>query len=861
MSDWNPLLIEQWANRLGFASTPLFGSDDRDGFLLRDGDVGSFILTVGDHDLIARHAHSWAWSSFVPRTAVLDIKHNCTYIQRWDQKSATVRTGLPTEQEAALLVREFEDERQPVGKSVVEHCLDAFRLVRNKMRETGKGPADSLLAFYATFILASWAPYSIPSRVTNPAKLLLRNKMLTPAAAKHLSVVCESFPFHEAVEFVLDTQSHGHLMYPALTLRHAAGVLFQEAHFEIASESQGTLFLNNSKPARRQSFKHRDAVYTPPSIARTLAHAAVKLCQSSDDPISVLDPACGSGVFLLAASQELSGRRARLRGIDTSGIASQMADLTLRCDQDKRHTFEIDQANSLNLPSWEKPDIILMNPPFTAWEDMDSEDRQLVRDVLGADYHYRADKSLAFIAKALNELKAGSVLATIAPSSLLTSQSAQPLRERLRLDDEFTIELVLHLTGYGTFHSAIVDPACFVIKKVQSHNVRPIVLTSSYREAGATLRSVRTVLDTGDSADSIRRTLPAGRWVFPSSSESETLLDVVSGCPTQISDVFNVREGVRTGNKSVFTLDASVLDEREPTWRASAAFRYEATRGTIRLAKLEKARVVFYPYAEDGSPLFSTESELRNALPFYFEEILYPNMEELENRSWLNGPWWTLSRPRSWQYTFDKRIISGVFCQPGEFALDEIGDFVATQALVWELQDQAAHNSLQMAYIAILNSWEFFNLCCCYSRTMQGGQVECYGHHIAAVPMPNLLQCDKKTLEALTIVGTQMTQGTFPSSDEISTSVAMAYGVSTETLRSLRKEPIDVESEFERLWRWLMRDTKFVSRDDVVRRHPAYARIVMLRELAIPFIEAKHSDGGGQSNRRAHMLKIDTQNY
>jgi adenine-specific DNA-methyltransferase len=106
--------------------------------------------------------------------------------------------------------------------------------------------------------------------------------------------------------------------------------------------------------------------------------------------LKVFDPACGSGVFLKEILRQLSLKnyqgRVRLEGWDISPAAIDMARFILLYEKDKLNSqfpvdVEVHHRDSLD-ETYEWSDdinIILMNPPFLSWNNMDKQQRELMR--------------------------------------------------------------------------------------------------------------------------------------------------------------------------------------------------------------------------------------------------------------------------------------------------------------------------------------------------------------------------------------------------------------------------------------------------------------------------------------------------
>ncbi len=132
-----------------------------------------------------------------------------------------------------------------------------------------------------------------------------------------------------------------------------------------------SLVLNQPTPCRCVS--PHDVRFTPPNLARALVQKALEAMDSQGGSLTVLDPACGSGVFLVEAIRELSiegerSQKVKAIGYDISDIS---AYTTQFCLEYATHNAiasrdvqtEVIRCDSLDRP-WVNANVILMNPPF-----------------------------------------------------------------------------------------------------------------------------------------------------------------------------------------------------------------------------------------------------------------------------------------------------------------------------------------------------------------------------------------------------------------------------------------------------------------------------------------------------------------
>ncbi|MDA0200063.1 MAG: N-6 DNA methylase, partial [Bacteroidetes bacterium] len=135
--------------------------------------------------------------------------------------------------------------------------------------------------------------------------------------------------------------------------------------------------------------------------------------------VRVLDPACGSGIFLKEALRELARRdsnaHAVIRGLDISDLSVVMSRFVVgraASDAPFEVTVDITVDDALEA-EWRMPHIVLMNPPFVQVENLDEAQRASASRVLGAAAAGRFDLSMAFIAKASTEIADAGVLTSL----------------------------------------------------------------------------------------------------------------------------------------------------------------------------------------------------------------------------------------------------------------------------------------------------------------------------------------------------------------------------------------------------------------------------------------------------------------
>lgn len=272
--------------------------------------------------------------------------------------------------------------------------------------------------------------------------------------------------------------------------------------------ADGTDDLYERAFARVENSRRRGVTSMPLPYAQTLMRWASYVPGADLAGLLVLDPACGSGNTLLAATQVLAAR-GRVRrwgadrvvqeierciwGLDPDPIACHVTEVRLRrliahiipdlpAARRKAMQLHIHQTDSLMLPTDGRFKLVITNPPLATARGVvvsygGFESKTPPRDVW-----------LRFLEQSMRLVAYGGALAIALPEAFLTKPSAAPLREELRAD--WTLEHMAHLTGVfrsgpGTVMLLLRRDPPSDASMVQWERIERFSLTRATREASA----------------------------------------------------------------------------------------------------------------------------------------------------------------------------------------------------------------------------------------------------------------------------------------------------------------------------------------------------------------------------------------
>ncbi|MFC2252621.1 class I SAM-dependent DNA methyltransferase [Labrys portucalensis] len=757
-------VAQSWAERFGLATAPLFerGETDRpqDHTVLLDGGFGSFAMSETEEPIWRDpQIASWAWSSNLPHHVT--VSDTVVAVRRWDSPRAEEFSRTSIETQIEPFYEYLITDRVRSTRRVVDHVLQLFKGVRSLVADAGmqdERSIDVFLAFLGTLIEREKEADGVYE--TRTAAELLR--ALPPGGLDALMR-----------EIDQRTSLQAFRLFPSLAVRHAGSDIFQEAHFELI-RTPGVDLFGYSGLAESRAVTRGGAHFTPAPLARSIAEnslAQIKNLHGRQE-LTVLDPACGSGAFLQEAVRTLRrmgyAGRLRLIGRDISPAAIAMARFVVNhtvvdWSPDGGVVVDVEAADSLEVPL-PAADVVVMNPPFMAWSALEPQQRDQVRTVLGARQQGRADLSMAFVTRALDVLNDGGVLGALLPASLLTLQAAQEWRRDIIERGE--LRLLASLGEYGLFAHALVQVSAVVVSKPggaedRSGLFRAIVSTNSADATGNALRMLRRMpeQDQAESPDGSWRIfqLPVDKlqtrptWRITSPKMEAALSRLLEAGASAMVDLFEVRQGVRTGDNKAFLLDQVQYNALPP--RERRFFRRAIMNSSIQDGKIKETFWVFYPYGDPELALID-ENALRDSVPTFFRKNLEPRRASLSTRTSVgnNLNWWDLSRSRvSWALDERPRIISKYFGGTGGFAIDLRAEYITVQGFAWlpKWEDETSGEDeievlpsidLICAYSALMNSGKFAKVLEFYSPHVAGGQFDLSPRYVDNVVVPNLVE-------------------------------------------------------------------------------------------------------------------------
>lgn len=761
-----------WAEYSGLMPIQIDPTEDIQRFIMLDGGLYDFCLDFSRESWCKEECDSIAWSSNTKN--YVHINNDEVLVYNWLQPNVENIPCNIVRGKFNQFLRILNSNSYRSSDDVTPFILDIFRSLRNQTGER-KEPVEALNILYVLLVsleednlntdtLKKWG---LAENIDTPQNFDEYVERLKQGSCK--------------IKPVLD-----------LILRHGSGLLFQEAHrIALDFSKQLSLFGGYSSDIYLAEESYSSLHYTPLYLARSIVEKSIEGLDLTKTELKVLDPACGSGTFLMEVLKQLKEKNYAghiiIEGWDSSLCAVNSTKFLLAYEsrtQWGEGQLEISVKNvydSLQEDWNDNCDLILMNPPFVSMELLKDKDKKdAVNDVLAElSMRRRPNQAAAFLYKAVKALSPTGVLGTVLPSSILLFEQYDQLRSAVK--EICNLQVVARLGNY-IFENALTDVSVVLLKKKVRNTVLPQVIwcknevTIAY-EALKSWRKMRYSnspsciknnynIYTPDRFPLVQRswkTLPQKYDIFIGKLKERIYL----GQLCSLDSFMDIRQGLLRGDKQSFVLKSSeyqqLLDNEKKY------FRPLASAETIRDGRVVRDLYIWFPYNEGGL-IIKSEEQLSNLHMTY--EWLKLSKTVLEKRAGVKN-WWELTRPRSWQFKPAVRLISKRFGSSSSFAILRVPE-VIEEGNAFEFKKQYVEDD-KYFYLALFSSHIFDVLLSIYAKPLLSG-FDLGKIHIKKIPVPDASKYRHKELYAdLVECGKLYAEGKVYVLDRISTLASYFY--------------------------------------------------------------------------------------
>jgi adenine-specific DNA-methyltransferase len=317
------------------------------------------------------------------------------------------------------------------------------------------------------------------------------------------------------------------------------------AYLEDATRLEDVRFSRQKEVDSSKSLAERNVLgqySTPYVLARDIVSQALRFGNwTSSAPMSVIEPSCGSGVFLSALLDEPEAPRFLFTGVEIDPAYSRICVELFGNSGIKIVTGDFfDYA--LSPSARNSGDLLVANPPYVRHHhidfDLKSQLQERVNQELGIQVSGLSGLYLYFILLAHRVLREGAVASWLIPCEFLYTNYGRALREYM-LTRVTLLRLHLFATDDLQFSDALVSSCVITYRKAPPAADAEFVFTEGQFVADDSGRAIsNATLDYGS------------KWSFA------PIGDDADESGTTIGDLFKVTRGIATGNNDFFIMEA-----------------------------------------------------------------------------------------------------------------------------------------------------------------------------------------------------------------------------------------------------------------------------------------------------------------
>ncbi len=422
--------------------------------------------------------------------------------------------------------------------------------------------------------------------------------------------------------------------------------------------------------------KLNGVVYTPYFIVNYINHRVI--LEGKNNEVKIIDPACGSGIFLVDALFKLQKRTKKsfrelientIYGLDIDPTAVRRTKilLSLVCFESEGEIpkkFNIYNGNSLDKKFLKqtlgnkKFSAVVGNPPYIRIQNLDNGMRQIIRrywKFIRGD----TDLFIPFIELGIELLDSEGKMGYITPNSYFTTYAGKELRKFLQKNK--LIEEIVDFGSQQVFSGITSYTAITILSKKKKEK---FLLKKIENE-----KSIKN-LDNIKGETVTFNTLSFEKWVLVKRDERK-LLEAIENAPLKLEEIADIRVGLATLLDEVYIIEeAKEVDNYFIKILKGKEFliEKEITQEIIKASILkdekdilENKRRIIFPYKKiKGRFVIMREDELKTNFPKAYQYLL-------SCKDWLMSrdrgnkkyeTWFAFGRTQGINTSFGKKILT-----------------------------------------------------------------------------------------------------------------------------------------------------------------------------------------------------------
>jgi len=558
------------------------------------------------------------------------------------------------------------------------------------------------------------------------------------------------------------------------------GTIYEQYLGHILKKTEKRAKVTESHIRRKEQGIYYTPTYIVDYIVRHTLSELLKNKKINVEQIRVLDPACGSGSFLIKVFDLLNEHYQKdkdyqqteldlktgipfttkvkilqnnIFGVDLDKQAVEIAQLNLLLKIAERgHRLPLLEQNikcgnslindqkvaDLKAFNWDKEfepimteggfDVVIGNPPYVRQEELSE-----IKPYLEANYEtYQgtADLFVYFFEKELKLLKENGYFGMIVSNKWLRAGYGQNLRKFLT---RFWIEELIDFGDLKVFPDATIYPCIIIIRKIRKQNPRIRICkmeTLRFDSLEAYVKTNSFFVNQNDLSDK--------EWNIQKREGNELLKKIrSSGVPIEEYVGAKIYRGILTGLNEAFTIDESKKAEliREDSRNDELIKPFLTGAESKRYSIKSKKKYVIF--TRRGIDIFQYPSILRHLEQFKDKLSPKKNKEQEIGRKPGSYKWYEIQDSTAYYGDFEKpKIIWGNLSTRSSFSLDETDHFyVNAPACILPTNSKYV--------LGILNSKviSYFLKSICAER--QGGFIEQKPVYVSQVPIKKPTQAQE----------------------------------------------------------------------------------------------------------------------